>query len=217
MPATRILLIRHGETEYNRTARIQGQLDVGLSEKGRRQARLLGRRLRQEKIAAIYASDLKRARETAQIICEETGLSIAGFREDLREIKFGRWQGHTMAEVEELYPEDVAFWRLDITNHAPPGGESYAAMRERGWRAVTELAAAHEGETVAVATHGGIVKAVLCTVLGIDLAERRRIVVDNASLSIIELSAEGWRVQTMNDTCHLGDLTSAVSKPWPEA
>ncbi|BCV23980.1 MAG TPA: histidine phosphatase family protein [Firmicutes bacterium] len=217
MARTRVFLIRHGETEYNRSARIQGQLDVELSGKGRRQAQLLGRRLAHEEIAALYASDLKRARETAEMICREAGLSITGFREDLREIKFGRWQGHTMAEVEELYPADVAFWRADISRHAPPGGESYAAMRERGWRAVTELAAAHPGATVAVVSHGGIVKAVLCTVLGIDLAERRRVVVDNASLSIIELTSEGWRVQTMNDTCHLGGLTSAISKPWPEA
>lgn len=216
MVHTRVLLIRHGETEYNRTARIQGQMDIELSEKGRAQARLLGRRLRAEKIDAVYASDLKRARVTAEIVCEETGLSITGLREDLREIKFGRWEGHTMAEVEELYPEDVAYWRADITFHAPPGAESYAAMRDRAWHAVEDIANSHPEQTVAIVAHGGIVKALLCTALGIDLKDRRRIVVDNASLSILELTPRGWRVKTSNDTCHLGELTSVISKPWPE-
>jgi alpha-ribazole phosphatase len=213
---TRVFLIRHGETEYNRTARIQGQLDIELSDKGRAQARLLGQRLRAEGIEAVHASDLSRARETAEIVCREAGLSITAFHPDLREIAFGRWQGHSMAEVEKLYPEDVARWLQDTTTNAPPGGESYVALQERSWRRVEAIAEAHPGETVAVVAHGGVVKSVLCKVLGIDLHHRRRVVVDNASFSIIELSERGWRVKTLNDTSHLGELVSAISKPWPE-
>lgn len=183
----RILLIRHGITDYNREGRIQGQLDVPLSDLGRCQVRELAERLKPGKIQAVHSSDLSRAKETAEIITRAITLKVDSYRPDLREICFGRWQGYTMAEVAELYPDELARWRADRTYSAPHGGESFAQLAERGWQAVQAIAAAHPGQTVAVVAHGALIKAVLCKARGIDLRDRSRLVVDNASVTAIKL------------------------------
>ncbi len=187
MSSCNIWLIRHGITEHNRNGRIQGQLDVPLSDQGRRQVHELAKRLRPGMIQAIYSSDLSRAKETAEIIARAIKLEIEEFRPDLREICFGRWQGHTMAEVAELYPKEFAIWKADRTYAAPHGGESFAQMTARGWQAVQEIAASHPGQNVAVVTHGGLIKGLLCMAQGIKLTERSQLVVDNASITPIKL------------------------------
>jgi probable phosphoglycerate mutase len=182
-----IWLIRHGITEHNRNGRIQGQLDVPLSDQGRRQVHELAKRLRPGMIQAIYSSDLSRAKETAEIIARAIKLKVEEYRPDLREICFGRWQGHSRAEVAELYPEELAKWQADHTYSAPHGGESFAQMTARGWQAVQEIAASHPGQTVAVVAHGALIKGVLCTARGIKLSERSQLVVENASITPIKL------------------------------
>lgn len=182
-----MLLIRHGVTDYNREGRIQGQLDVPLSNEGRRQVRELAGRLQPGEIQAIYSSDLRRAKETAEIIARAINTKIEEYRPDLREICFGHWQGYTMAEVAKLYPEELAIWRADRTYSAPHGGESFAQLAERGWRAAQEIAVSHPGQTVAVVAHGGLIKGILCLAHGIDLRERSELVVDNAAVTAIKL------------------------------
>jgi probable phosphoglycerate mutase len=182
-----ILLVRHGITDHNREGRIQGQLDVPLSAQGRHQAQELAQRLKPGQIQAMYSSDLSRAKETAAIIARAINLRIEAYRPDLREICFGRWQGHTMAEVAELYPEELALWRADRTYSAPHGGETFAQMTARGWKAVQELAILHPGETVAVVAHGGLIKGILCMARGIGLGQRSQLVVDNAAVTAIKL------------------------------
>ncbi len=187
MPSCNILLIRHGITDYNRKGRIQGQLDMPLSDQGRRQAQELAQRFKPGQIQAIYSSDLSRAKETAEIIARAIKLPVEEYRPDLREICFGHWQGHTMAEVAQLYPEELALWRADQTYSAPHGGESFAQMTERGWKAVQEIAASHPGQTVAVVAHGGLIKGILCMANSMDLSQRSQLVLDNASYTTIEL------------------------------
>jgi broad specificity phosphatase PhoE len=155
VPGTRILLARHGETEWNRIGRWQGHADPPLNETGRRQAAELAERLAQDGISAIYASDLRRASETAQVVGERLGLVV---HEDpqLREIDVGSWSGLTRPEVEARFPNGFARWQAGEIGH---DGETREELTERVVAAVDRIARAHPGETVLVVTHGGAIRA----------------------------------------------------------
>ena len=148
MEATRIIVVRHGETAWNVDARIQGQLDVGLNETGRWQARRVGEALAGEAITAVYSSDLGRAHQTAQTIAEVTGTPVVA-EEGLRERSFGMFEGKTFTEIHETWPDHAQNWRKRIPEWAPPeGGESLLQLRERVTRTMQSLAARHQGEQI---------------------------------------------------------------------
>lgn len=205
---TRLILVRHGETEWNRDAKIQGQLDIVLSPVGREQAKRVARRLSGEPVAAIYSSDLARASETASFIAEPHNLPVAT-RPELREGCFGAWQGLTVAEVKERFAENYAAVRQDPIYGRPAEGECVAEVADRAERVVRQIVQAHPGETVVAVAHGGTIKALVCRLLEIDLAERWRFTVDNCGLTVFS-----WRegvpvLVTLNDTAHLsGDLVA---------
>ena len=157
MPGTRILLARHGETEWNRIGRWQGHADPPLNETGRRQAAELTERLAQHGISAIYSSDLRRASETAQVVGDRLGLDIVEDSQ-LREIDVGSWSGLTTADVEQRFPEGYARWQAGEIGH---DGETREELTERVVSAVERIARAHPGETVLVVTHGGAIRALL--------------------------------------------------------
>src|SRR5436309_2540758 len=118
---TRVILVRHGETAWNRDQRIQGHLDVPLSERGVRQAERLAAWLADEEFAAVYTSDLARARITAEILAGDRAPVVPDPR--FREADFGLFQGLTSAEIRVTYPEAYEKWRADAIRHRPPGGE----------------------------------------------------------------------------------------------
>ncbi|HKI92794.1 MAG TPA: histidine phosphatase family protein [Gaiellaceae bacterium] len=149
---TTLLLVRHGETDWNAEGRLQGHTDRPLNDYGRRQAAALAEQLADEEIAAIYASDLARARETAEIVSGRIGLPVA-LDPDLREKNWGSWEGLTAAERERV--EHV--------------GETTKEHRERTLRAVHRIAEQHPGECVVVVTHGGSLRRVQAAVLGVAL------------------------------------------------
>jgi probable phosphoglycerate mutase len=155
MPPTRILLARHGETDWNRLGRWQGQADPPLNEDGRRQAAALAEQLVGDGIAAIYSSDLRRASETADAIGARLGLEAVLDR-GLREMDVGSWSGLTHAEIEERFPEGFARWRRGQIGH---DGETNEEHTERVVAAVERIAATHESQTVVVVTHGGSIRA----------------------------------------------------------
>ena len=152
---TRILLARHGETEWNRLGRWQGHADPPLNEQGRRQAAELAERLAGDGIAAIYSSDLARASQTARVVADRLGLDVA---EDagLREIDVGSWSGLTRAEVEQRFPEGYARWLGGEIGH---DGETREQLTRRVVGTVERIAAAHPEGTVLVVTHGGAIRA----------------------------------------------------------
>jgi probable phosphoglycerate mutase len=151
---TRILLARHGETDWNRVGRWQGQADPPLNDAGRRQAAELAERLAGDGIAAIYSSDLARASQTAQVVADRLGLRVV---EDagLREIDVGSWSGLTRAEVEERFPEGYARWLGGEIGH---DGETREQLTARVVAAVERIAGEHH-RTVLVVTHGGAIRA----------------------------------------------------------
>jgi broad specificity phosphatase PhoE len=202
----RLLLIRHAESIANSEKRIQGQFDSPLSEPGRQQARALARRLLREDwaIAAIYASDLSRAAETARIIGSELGLPIA-LDPRLREYDAGVLNGLTWPEVEERHP---ALWQAFQRggDWVPvPGEEGNEAFRARLVAALEEIRTRHAGDgTVIVVSHGASLGMILLHLLGLERKLASPFAFGNASLSIVEFRARGPVILRLNDTCHLG-------------
>jgi probable phosphoglycerate mutase len=152
---TRILLARHGETDWNRAGRWQGHADPPLNEVGREQASALAERLAGDGVAAIYSSDLRRASETASVVAGRLGLPVFEDR-GLREIDVGSWSGLTRAEVEQRFPAGFARWLDGEIGH---DGETREQLTERVVAAVERIAGAHPDGTVLVVTHGGAIRA----------------------------------------------------------
>ncbi len=152
---TKILLARHGETDWNRVGRWQGQADPPLNDAGRSQSAELAERLAGDGIAAIYSSDLRRASQTAHVVADRLGLAVV---EDagLREIDVGSWSGLTRAEVEQRFPEGYARWLAGEIGH---DGETREELAERVVGAVERIAAQHPDDTILVVTHGGAIRA----------------------------------------------------------
>ena len=207
----RILLCRHGQTEFNAALRFQGQMDEPLSELGKLQARKLGERLADVPLHAAYSSDLGRAHETAKLALAGRDVALA-LDARLREIAFGRWEGMTFAEIRVKYPDDVAARERDRVHYAIPGGESVAQMGERVSGFLEDVLPKHAGQTLLVMAHGGTVNALLATLLDIPLTSWWRLRNHNANLSVIDFTPHGTRLGTFNDTCHLSEL---AQMKWP--
>lgn len=200
-------LIRHGETEWNKGSVYQGHTDVPLSALGRLQAAAVARRLAPERLDAIYSSDLGRACQTAEAIAAaQSGRSSVTCDRRLREIDVGACAGKTRAESAAAFPEVFRALRTDPAGTKMPGGESFADLYERISRAVREMATARPEGKVALVSHGGSIRAVLCLALGMPLNRRSRLAVDNCSLSVVAFDQGDWQAMSINDTCHLNGL-----------
>ena len=191
---TRFLLIRHGETDYNRQDRWQGAgSDPPLNAEGRRQARELAGRLAGRPVAGLYTSPQRRARETAVILGEPFGLDPEPVPE-LREIHHGEWEGKTQAEVVRGWPDEYRAYEADPLHTPRPGGGTYVGLGDRLWPALGRLAEQHRGREIACVTHGGPVRLVLSRVLDRPLTERDAFGVDNGTVFAVEESGGVWRL-----------------------
>ncbi|MFB3882028.1 MAG: histidine phosphatase family protein [Armatimonadota bacterium] len=204
---TTVILVRHGETEWNATGRIQGHGDSPLTALGLEQGRRVAERLAREKIAAVYASTLSRARDTGELIAAPHGLSVQ-LVADLRERSYGSYEGLTLDEIREREPAALATW-LSHPNRellAAPGGENQPQMSARVMPALKEIVAAHPGETVAVAAHGGPIKSAVFAILSIPITAWDLTWVSNGSITVLRGTPEKLRVACVNDTCHLDSV-----------
>ena len=186
----RLLLARHGQTDWNAAGHIQGQTDTSLNALGRRQAADLALRLEQagERPVALYTSPQRRALETAQIAGQSLGLTPTVV-ENLREVSFGVWEGHSWEEIARIWPEAYAAYRADRLHTPPPEGESFAQLLKRVYPALAEIAAAGEG-TALVVSHSAVIKAVRCHMDGVDFRDiQRRYTMDNASWVVLSQEA----------------------------
>ena len=198
----RLLLVRHGETTWNASRRYQGHADVPLNEVGRMQARAVAQRLATEHLDAIYSSDLARAWETAEAIALHHKLPVHADPR-LREMSFGEWQGMTYAEMEERFPEQVAWWDADRLNRAAPGGETLAQVTARLQSVLDDACHNHPHQTVLFVAHGGPIRLLLCLLLNKSPSEFWQFEVSNTSLSEIVWRPAGPRLYLWNDTHHL--------------
>ncbi len=188
-------LLRHGEPAI--FGRLNGRLPgVGLSEKGRAEAAMQARRLAGEKIEAVYSSPMQRTRETAEILADQLGLPIR-YREDVIEIDYGEWTGLTFDQIRQ--DERWQMWSRSRSIAAVPGGESWRQVQERVVGALFDLQQAHPEGSIAIVSHGDVIRAALLFALGMPLDFYSRIEIAFASLSTVRLDGAGIRVSGLNE------------------
>jgi len=222
LSATEVWLIRHGESTGNRDNLLQGQADHPLSPFGHEQCKRLAERLTTTRFSALYSSDLSRATETARYLAERWGIDV---RSDprLREIDVGDWAGLSSQVIAERFPADWQRWQDRDPTLRRGGGESYADAQLRVTMAVTQIAKQHVGERIALVMHGGVIRAYLASLLGLDLRLIWHFSVMNTGICKIRPFTQAMggthprlgRIDSLNDHAHLaglrlGGLTPAV-------
>jgi alpha-ribazole phosphatase/probable phosphoglycerate mutase len=201
----KLLLARHGQTEWNASMRFQGTTDVALSDRGRAQAHALGRALRGRRISAAYVSPMQRAVETAEIALADAGIPFTPI-EELRELSLGDWEGCTVDEIRQQDGDPYAAWLRAPLDCPPPGAEPLHDVRDRVVAAVDRIGAAHgEGDALIIA-HGGVISVYACHLLDCSFNRLWRLRVDNCSLTVVKPP----RLVMLNDTRHLGDLAQTT-------
>jgi 2,3-bisphosphoglycerate-dependent phosphoglycerate mutase len=199
---TRVLAIRHGETAWNRDARIQGQIDIPLNEAGLAQARSLAQALAEDALAAVYSSDLLRAHQTAEAVAAVQGLVVQA-DVGLRERHFGDFEGRTYHEIDADLPELAQRWRRRDPDFGPPGGEVLKAFFARSVSAIERIAASHRGQTIAVVCHGGVLDCLYRAATRLSLNAPRTWTVANASINRLLFTDDGCTLVGWGDTQHL--------------
>jgi len=215
-----ILLIRHGETAWNAIKRLQGHLDIPLNAEGERQAAALGRALCDEPLDAIIASDLQRAKQTAQAIAAPHGMQVR-HEPGLRERCYGAFEGLLYAEISQRYPEAYAAWKArDIDVRFPAGERAAETLREFSGRVVQTiscLANAGEYRRVALVTHGGVLECAYRAAQGRGFGHARDFEILNASINRFTWDGTGLQLLQWGDVRHLNDLDFAVLDEIDEA
>lgn len=201
---SKLLLVRHGETELNSTERYWGRTDVGLGPAGLRQAEQLRDRLATEKIDYVYSSVMKRAMVTAQTVASIHRLEVTGCP-DLREIDFGRIEGLNFAEVHARFPQISQMWIRHDPELAYPDGESLPQLESRINGFKTHLAKHAANDTILIVAHSGVLRSFICQLLNMGTIHRWNIRIDLASLSIVETYPGTAILSLLNDTSHLTD------------
>jgi 2,3-bisphosphoglycerate-dependent phosphoglycerate mutase len=199
---TRVVLIRHGQSTWNREHRIQGQLDPPLSDEGRQQASLLGARLGGRSFDGFYTSDLKRAFETAELIGQAIGVAPEPMAA-LREIYLGDWEGLRSDEIAERYPHAWASWVEEPNWDYVTGGEGGAVFDARVGAAMEDILGRHPHGDVLVVTHGGVIQVALHRLVGRASRGLFPFKIQNASISVIERREGRMVIGGVNDVAHL--------------
>jgi alpha-ribazole phosphatase len=208
---TKVFLVRHGATDWNKEKRAQGHADIDLNEEGHRQAAAVATDLAHEKLAAVYSSDLKRALDTATAIAGAHGLEVV-VDKDLREIDQGDWEGLTTDEIRKRWPE---LWGPNRHYNARPGGESPQQVKERALKALARAVAAHPGkdEAIAVVSHGGTIRWLSAEALGYDDYRSRRIRgLGNGAVVCLDARMDGDRL-VLGNLIRLDGNTTDLDDP----
>ncbi|GAB3455238.1 histidine phosphatase family protein [Massilia terrae] len=203
---TNILLIRHGETAWNAERRLQGHLDIALNPEGERQAALLGAALAGERIDVVAASDLSRARQTADAIARAHGLPVQ-IDPALRERCYGGFEGLLYTEIAQRFPLQFAAWQArDVDAVLPPGvnrGETFRQFHQRATGALLRWAKAHPGKTLALVAHGGVLECAYRSALGLALESPRDFKIQNASVNRFTVDSGGLGLASWGEVEHL--------------
>jgi len=202
-PATRILLVRHGQVEWNARAAYTGWTDIDLNDHGIWEAQVIADRLSHVPLTAVYSSDLIRAKRTADMIAERHNLKSI---EDpnLREINYGLWEGLDAEEIISQFGQD-AFerWKSDPENVEVPGGESFGMLRDRIVPAISKIAERHSGETAVVVAHKSVNRVLICYFLGLPVRRYKEIKQDNTAINSLLFEGNRVVVESVNDVCHI--------------
>ncbi len=201
---TNLLIVRHGETDWNRARRFQGSIDIPLNALGHEQAAGLARRLANHRIDAIYSSDLQRCLQTVAPTAQAHGLEVIT-TPTLRERNYGLFEGLTLPEIEERHPEVRAAWGQLDPDYAIPGGESTRILHARIVTAMNQIATQHPGQTLLVVTHGGVLDMIYRAATNQPLAQARQCQIPNAAFNHIVFDQGSMWVVTWADDSHLVD------------
>jgi len=202
--ATRLIAVRHGETAWNVEARLQGQLDIPLNERGQAQARRAAQSLAEDRPDVVVSSDLARAHATAQAIASFNGCPLF-LEPGLRERSFGSFEGLTHGEVAQRWPEASQRWRSRDPDFAPGDGESLRVFFDRCIAATLRVVQAHAGKTIVLVAHGGVLDCLYRAARRVDLDAPRIWQLDNAAINRLLHTDSGLMLVGWNDTCHLDD------------
>ena len=202
MKETTLIVVRHGETTWNREKRMQGVTDTQLSDVGRAQAQALGRRLKEHRFAALYSSTLSRALHTARVISEHTGREVV-VDDRLRERCFGIFEGLTAAEIMARYPEEHALFASHDPDYEVPGGECATGFSGRCLGCLAEIAERHPGEEVVVVSHGLVLDSLYRAAHGLAHGAPRPLPLINASVNRFGYGRGAWRMESWGDVSHL--------------
>ncbi len=201
-----ILLIRHGETAWNRERRMQGHIDIPLNQAGQRQARALGAALAAERPDAIWSSDLQRARDTAQAVADGHGMTVH-LDASLRERCYGAFEGMTYQEIGERYPQAMGQWKARSPHARFPGGERDAEtlheFHQRCVAAVTGIARRQQGRKLVLVTHGGVLDSMYREATGMAIDAERHFGIVNAAINRLRWDGDRWFLLQWADDAHL--------------
>jgi probable phosphoglycerate mutase len=199
----RLVIVRHGQTEWNRQERLRGRADVPLNETGLRQAHAAAQRIAGAwPVQAIYYSDLARTRATAQAIADVCH-APASPQHGLLDIDYGAWTGLTLAEVGARSSALLALWQSEPHRVDIPSGESLALVRERSFACMETLAAQHDGQTIVLVSHLVVCRLLVLAALGLDNSHFLRIQQETATINVFERQNGVYTVVTINDACHM--------------
>jgi len=199
----KLVLVRHGETEWNKLGRFQGHCDVDLNEKGAAQARETAQAVAQWQHSAVYCSPLHRAKRVAEEVSLLSGMPVVPMPEFM-ELKLGDLEGITGADLRKTWPELSVTWRSDPGRVLMPNGESLGQLQERAWCALIDLEQLHQkDETVIVVSHNFAIRTMIGKLLGMPLSNFHRMSLSLASICVIECDRRGRRLISYNSTSHL--------------
>lgn len=199
----KLFLVRHGETDWNKLGRFQGQEDTPLNPRGRAQAWETAIAAVGWRPTALYASPLRRTMETAREISRLVGLPVAP-QDGLKELRLGELEGVTGQEMRQGWPQVYQTWRDDPAAVVMPGGESLVQLQERAWQVVSELEQAHsEDDVLVLVSHNFALRTIVAQVLGMPLAHFHRMSLALGAIGVIESDGRGRRLVTYNSTSHL--------------
>jgi broad specificity phosphatase PhoE len=199
---TQIILVRHGETPWNKDKIFRGTADIPLNDTGREEAELAGEWLQKETIHAAYSSPLSRARDTALAICRHHKLQVADLP-GLGDINYGEWQGLPLTQVKEVYADLYRQWETAPHTVRFPKGETLEEVRQRAWAAVEEVVKGHPGQVVLLAAHRAVNKVLIAKFIGLDDSNFWRIGQDTTAINRFLLVGDTWHIMSVNDNCHL--------------
>ncbi|MDI6799133.1 MAG: alpha-ribazole phosphatase [Actinomycetota bacterium] len=198
---TRLYLVRHGETEWNAQGKYLGVTDIPLTLRGRSQALALGRYLEDKGVSAAYSSELKRAKETLKIATSALNINPSVLN-GLNEINFGRWEGMTYEEIERSYGDLLSNWLLDVSRYEIPDGERWHDFKSRVSESFDRIIEENQEREVLVVTHGGVIKTIIGSILGMEPVGFWKLRQDKGALNILEVHRKEAMVTLLNDTCY---------------
>ena len=202
----KIYLIRHGQTDSNKSKTFQGRTDTLLNESGLAQAQKLGEYFKNIHLDAIYSSSLRRAQMTAQPLAGSHKLELKT-RDELQEVAFGDWEGLDYEAINAKWPGQIDIFFEKPGDVVPPNAEGFAAAKERAMQALREIIAAEGGEKdIAIVSHGGIIRLLICGLLDIPLNNLWRLNVHNASVSVFTNWENSFFCDAINDYHYLKEL-----------